>query len=200
MRISELGRFYPEGRKTQEEQVEKESFEKEKDEVLVTPEQVEKKITTAEVLVGAIALGIRAKLFMDDKGTEVRGVFEKAKEDILTEPTEVKPVLGRSIMDIGSLIVDHIAEKEKRKLEIRQSFADSVSGLAGKINELKMLRDFEEIQQEGIVKTLRTPLRPVGLSEDEKIKLREKIKTAEDTKEKKRKEGFYKFINGLLNS
>ena len=53
-----------------------------------------------------------------------------------------------------------------------------------------MLRDFEEIQQEGIVKTLRTPLRPVGLSEDEKDKTKRKIKTAEDTKEKREKKVF----------
>ena len=50
-----------------------------------------------------------------------------------------------------------------------------------------MLRDFEEIQQEGIVKTLRTPLRPVGLSEDEKIKLRENKNSRRHQRKKEKK-------------
>ncbi|MDP3764060.1 MAG: hypothetical protein Q8Q95_00355 [bacterium] len=197
MRISELGKFYPEGREAQEQ---KENPETEKDETLVTPEQAEKKITTAEAIVGVIALGIRVKLFMADKGVEVKRVVQEAKKDVLTEPAEVKPILGKTIADIGSLIVDHITERKERRLEIRQRFANSVGELAGKLNKLEMLRGFEEVQQEEIAKTLSTPLRPVGLSEDDRIKLREKTEIAKGDKVRKEKESFYKFVDGLLNS
>ena len=102
MRISELGRFYPEGRKNTRT---KESPETEKNEVSVTLEQAEKKITTAEVVVGVIALGLRAKLFMDDKGTEARGVIEKAKK--IFKPNQMNlnrySVLLRCVLDHYSL-------------------------------------------------------------------------------------------------
>ena len=191
-------RFNPEEKKLQKiedkaEEVEKVGIESEKS-VETGPE----KISTAEFILGAVALGIRAKLFLDDKGAEVRGVIEEAKKDILTEPTEAKPVFGRSIADIGSLIVDHIREEKERKLTIRQSFVDSVNGLTGKLNQLKMVEDFEEIQRQDIAKTVRTPIKVDGLSEEEKTKLREKIEVSKTNKEKHRKESLFSFVNGLL--
>ncbi len=195
MRISELGRFYPEGRKTQEQ---KESPETEKNEVSVTLEQAEKKITTAEVVVGVIALGLRAKLFMDDKGTEARGVIEKAKKDIQTQPDEFKPIFGTTALRLGSLLLDHLRGQKEQKLTIRQGFLDSMQELEVKANQLRMLNDYEQLQQEATNEALRSPVKIAGLDEEAKTKLKGKIRMSNEARNNEAKRKFEEFIDGVL--
>lgn len=195
MWIDQLDRFRP---SDDRERDKKEVLDK-KNEAVEKPENKKEQISTTEAILGAVALGIRTKLFLDEKGIELRNVVDGAKKDILSEPTEVKPIIGRSIADVGSLIIDHLREEKERKLAVRQSFANSLDKLAAKIDQFKILKDFEEIQKESITETTKRPRKPLGLSEEEKAKIRERIEEARNNIANTGKNEFYKFLGGLLN-
>src|SRR3989344_9209612 len=103
MRISELGKFYPEKRKAEEQ---KENPETEKDEISSTPEQAERKISTTEAIVFAGLLGLKAYVIFDNKREKVKKAVDEAKQDFQTQPVAAKEIAGGLLMQLGSLALE----------------------------------------------------------------------------------------------
>lgn len=176
-----------------------ESMEKVESETKKSVETSPEKISTAETVVGAVLFGMKVKHFLDNKGPEIKGVVEEAKKDIQIQPTEIKPIIGNSILRLGSLLLDHAREQKEQKLEIRQKFINLMREVVAKGNQLEMLNDYERLQQETAAETLKSPVKITGLSEEEKTRLREKARTADEIRNKEARKKFEEFINNLPN-
>lgn len=196
MRISELGRFYPEGRKTPEQ---KESPEKEKEETAVTPEQAEKKITTAEAVIFAGLLGLKAYLIYDNKREKVKKAVDETKQDIQAQPVAAKEIVGGLLMQFGSLALEYQREQQEQKLRIKQKFLSSLQKITTEKNQLDLLRDYETLQNEAIQESLRKPLEKMGITEEEKIELKASMDPIAKAKQQAKSRSM-SFINNLLDS
>lgn len=155
-------------------------------------------ISGAEILVGALLIGMKVKHFFDNKGSEIGKVFDEAKEDFKTQPTTYKEIIGRSILSFGSLVLEHEREQKEQRLEIKQKFLDSMHNIAAQQNQLEILDDYEKLQREAIVETAKSPRKRIGMSEEEKTKTRASIDMAGKTRNEEAKKQVEDFISGLL--
>ncbi len=196
MRIDRLDRFHPK----EEKDPETESKEKREDEIQKSPEYPEKKeISTAEAVVFAGLLGLKAYVIYDNKREKVKKAIDEAKQDFQTQPVAIKEIAAGLVMQLGSLALEYQREQQEQKLRIKQKVLSSLQKLATEKNQLDFLGDYETLQSEAIQESLRKPFEGVGMTEEEKVKLKVSMDPIAKAKQQA-KSKVADFISSLIDS